>query len=158
MVDERCRVTNGSDYRVLQIDHVELFVPERHAAASWYSRILGFEILKDCEAWAADPRGPLMISTDGGSTMLALFDGEPQGAQQVVGLRRVAFRVDGQGFLEFLGRLERVSLQDHEGAVVTAEDIKDHDRAWSIYFCDPYGTRLEVTSYDYDAIARRLET
>jgi catechol 2,3-dioxygenase-like lactoylglutathione lyase family enzyme len=149
-------VTHGSNYRVLQIDHVELFVPERCAAAEWYSRTLGFEIVKDCEAWAADPRGPLMISTDGGSTMLALFEGEPQGTQQVVGLRRVAFRVDGEAFLEFLDRLERVPVHDHDGTVVKVEDVKDHDRAWSIYFCDPYGTRLEITSYDYDAIAGRL--
>lgn len=39
---------------------------------------------------------------DDGRTMLALFQGEPQGARPPVGFRRVAFRVDGRGFLTFL--------------------------------------------------------
>ena len=34
-----------SAFRVLQLDHVELFVPDRHEAAEWYKRILGLEIM-----------------------------------------------------------------------------------------------------------------
>jgi catechol 2,3-dioxygenase-like lactoylglutathione lyase family enzyme len=47
---------------VLQLDHVELFVPDRYEAARWYQRVLGLEIVREYEEWAADPRGPLMIS------------------------------------------------------------------------------------------------
>ena len=32
-------------FRALQIDHVELFVPDRYEAAGWYQRVLGLEIL-----------------------------------------------------------------------------------------------------------------
>jgi catechol 2,3-dioxygenase-like lactoylglutathione lyase family enzyme len=30
-----------------QIDHVEVFVPDRYEVAAWYQQILGFEILSD---------------------------------------------------------------------------------------------------------------
>lgn len=30
-------------FKVLQIDHVELFVPDRYEAARWYERVLGLE-------------------------------------------------------------------------------------------------------------------
>jgi len=51
-----------------QIDHVELFVPDRGAAADWYERVLGLRRLTKTETWAEAPRGPLMISPDGGRT------------------------------------------------------------------------------------------
>lgn len=69
-----------------------------------------------------------MISSDGGSTKLALFKGEPPGSQQAVGHKRVAFRTDGEGFLEFLSRLESSSLLDTSGMPLNAEDVVDHDK------------------------------
>jgi catechol 2,3-dioxygenase-like lactoylglutathione lyase family enzyme len=47
-------------FRVLQIDHVELFVPDRHEAARWYERVLGLQIVPEYEPWATGG-GPLMI-------------------------------------------------------------------------------------------------
>ena len=35
-----------NNFRVLQIDHVELFVPDRHEAAGWYQRILGLDVCR----------------------------------------------------------------------------------------------------------------
>jgi len=78
---------------VIRIDHVEMFVPDRRAAAKWYAGVLGLEVLEGYERWAEDPGGPLMISSDGGSTN----------------------------------------------------------------FNDPYGHRLELTSYDHDETRSALE-
>jgi catechol 2,3-dioxygenase-like lactoylglutathione lyase family enzyme/DNA-binding IscR family transcriptional regulator len=141
-------------FRVAQIDHVEVFVPDRYEAAAWYRSILGFEILPDYEDWAG-PGGPLMISSDEGQTMLALFEGEPLGTRDPVGHVRVAFRVDAAGFARFLSRLDAFPVYNHAGRQVTARDVVDHDKAFSIYFCDPYGNRYEITTYDYDAVAHR---
>jgi catechol 2,3-dioxygenase-like lactoylglutathione lyase family enzyme len=138
------------------LDHVELFVPDRHEAASWYQRALGLEIVEWCRQWADDPRGPLMISSDGGATKLALFAGEPQGARETAGFHRVAFSTDARGFLAFLQRLESVELHDQHGRPVQADAVVDHRQAYSIYFIDPYGHRLEVTTYDYDAVRAAL--
>jgi catechol 2,3-dioxygenase-like lactoylglutathione lyase family enzyme len=126
--------------KVLQIDHVELFVPDRYEAAKWYDRVLGLEIVPECEAWAAGG-GPLMISSDGGSTKLALFEGEPAASAQTAAFRRVAFRVTAAGFAEFLER---------NPDLVTKTSVVDHQQAYSIYFDDPYGHQLEVTTYEYD--------
>jgi catechol 2,3-dioxygenase-like lactoylglutathione lyase family enzyme len=143
-------------FAVGSLDHVELFVPDRFEAASWYERALGLQIVEACRPWADNPQGPLMISTDGGATKLALFTGEPQGARQTAGFHRVAFVVDGRGFLAFLERLPGLSLEDHQGRPVRADAAVDHQQAYSIYFCDPYGHRLEVTTYDYEAVCAAL--
>lgn len=135
-------------FKVLQIDHVELFVPDMYEAARWYERVLGLRILPECEAWAAGG-GPLMISSDEGSTKLALFAGQPTDAPDKAAFRRVAFRVDAEGFAEFLRRLPEMELMDSRNSAVTRDSVVDHQQAYSIYFNDPWGHHLEVTTYDY---------
>ena len=120
----------------LSIDHVELFVPDRREAARWYRETLGLEILADFEFWAEDPGGPLMISPDGGGTKLALFTGEPRGERATAGYHRVAFRVDASTCVDHLARLK-------------AEAV-DHEQAFSCYFTDPWGHRLEITTYELE--------
>jgi catechol 2,3-dioxygenase-like lactoylglutathione lyase family enzyme len=48
---------------VLQIDHVEMFVPNREETAQWYRDVLGLEVVEEFRFWAAGDGGPLMIST-----------------------------------------------------------------------------------------------
>ena len=135
-----------------RIDHVELFVPDRHEAAKWYQRVLGLEVVPEYEHWASDPRGPLMISSDGGDTKLALFEGTPQGSRETAGFHLVAFRVDAVNFVGFLNRLADLELTNHRGQRVTAAMVSDHTAAWSIYFNDPYGHRLELTTYEHEQV------
>ena len=143
-------------FRVLQIDHVELFVPDRYEAADWYKRTLGLDIAPGYEQWAADPRGPLMISSDDGNTKLALFDRQPQESSPTSGWHLVAFRVNVDGFMEFMKRLADQPLIDHQRRAVTFDSIVDHEQAYSVYFSDPYGHRLELTTYDYEATRAAL--
>jgi catechol 2,3-dioxygenase-like lactoylglutathione lyase family enzyme len=142
---------------VSQIDHVELFVPDRHEAAEWYRRTLGLEIVPEYRDWASDPRGPLMISSDGGHTKLALFEGQPQRTRQTAGWHLVAFRVSADAFMECVARLAEHQLVDHQGQTITSASIADHDKAYSLYFVDPYGHRLEITTYDYEATRAALQ-
>jgi catechol 2,3-dioxygenase-like lactoylglutathione lyase family enzyme len=144
-------------FKVQQIDHVELYVPDRYEAAGWYERVLGLQIVRECEGWAADG-GPLMISSDAGSTKLALFEGRPAPppATLTAAFHRVAFRVSGGGFSEFLRRLPELALEDSRQRPVTADSVVDHRQAYSIYFDDPYGHLLEVTTYDYDEVSAFL--
>ena len=82
-----------SAFRVLQLDHVELFVPERHEAARWYRRGLGPGGLPEDEPLGADPPGPPVISREKGRTKAALFgggggsgrDNAPKGSRRVGG-------------------------------------------------------------------------
>ena len=144
-------------FQVDQIDHVELFVPDRHEAARWYGKVLGLGVVPEYEHWAKDPQGPLMISSDGGSTKLALFQGTPQGPRETAGFHLVAFRVRAPSFIRFLERLPDLDLTDHRGRGVTSDLVVDHDRAFSIYFSDPFGHRLELTTYEYKETSHRIE-
>jgi len=145
-----------SEFRVEQVDHVEMFVPDRHEAAAWYERVLGLRIVPEFAHWAEYEKGPLMISSDGGSTKLALFTGTPQGDRTTAGFHLVAFRVSGAGFIEFLDRLASLALTDHNGRSVTRDLVSDHGQAFSIYFNDPWGHRFEITTYDYKRVREAM--
>ena len=69
-----------------------------------------------------------MISSDGGDTKLALFEGTPQGSRETAGFHLVAFRVDAVSFVTFLNRLADVELINHRGQRVTAAMVSDHDQ------------------------------
>lgn len=135
----------------MRIDHIELFVPDQTQAAEWYARVLGFQVIPEYVHWA-EAGGPLMITNDGGQTMLALFEGTLQGDSEVVGFRRVAFRVDSNDFIQFL-----VSSANWCQPPLTKRDVVDHEKSFSVYFADPYGNLLEVTSYDYADLASALK-
>ena len=144
-------------FKVLQVDHVELFVPDRYEAARWYERVLGLRIVPECEMWATGG-GPLMISSDEGSTKLALFEGSPDAASQTAAFRRVAFRVTADGFSEFLRRLPELDLLDSHKRPVVRDSVVDHQQAYSIYFTDPWTHQLEVTTYEYDELSAQLRS
>ena len=95
-----------------------------------------------------------MISTDGGKTMLALFDGTSQGTERPIGIRRIAFRVNGEQFFKFIERLDAMS----ETHAVRCSKIFDHEKSFLVYFADPYGNGLEITTYEHDAVRNQLET
>ena len=135
---------------MMKIDHIELFVPDRYKAAEWYQQVLKFQIIKEFTGWA-DEGGPLMISNDGGNTKIALFEGNPQGKDVVQGFRRLAFKVNAVEFIDFIN-----SSGNWRETPLTEGEIKDHSKAISVYFSDPYSNLLEVTTYDYDAAKKLL--
>jgi catechol 2,3-dioxygenase len=130
------------------LDHVELFVPDRAQAAEWYERVFGCRPVPGTEGWATHPQGPLMISPDEGRTKLALFAGEPQGSRPTAGFHRVAFRLPGTDWLAFVARLAELGLAEERGSA----RVVDHTGAWSVYFKDPFGHHLEVTTYDAEIV------
>ncbi len=126
------------------LDHVEFFVPDRTEAAAWYARVLGCVPVPGTDHWAAHSDGPLMVSPDGGRTKLAIFAGAPQGNRATAGFHRVAFRLGTEEWADFVARIAELGLvEDGRPARVV-----DHKGARSVYFTDPYGHRLEVTTYD----------
>ena len=43
-------------------------------------------------------------------------------------------------------------MHSESGELVSRLRPVDHGKAFSVYFCDPYGNRFEVTSYEYQHI------
>lgn len=150
--------TKQTAFQVEEVDHIELFVPDRYEAARWYEHVLGLKVVAELEHWANNPHGPLMIAPESGQTKLALFAGVPQGEKPTAGFHLVAFRVSADRFVEFLHRLERneLNLKSNNGHRLTRADAQDHGKAWSLYFQDPYGHRLELTTYDYQQARKSL--
>ena len=138
------------------IDHVEVFVPDRREAATWYEAALGLEVVEELQAWESQDGGPWMVSGDGGGTMLALFEGEPRGSRETAGHHRVAFRVDGASFLRFVEGKGRAPVYDDEGRETASGRLMDHEKAYSVYFCDPWGNRYELTTHDRDEVVASL--
>lgn len=138
------------------LDHVEVLVPDRYKAAGWYKTVLGLEIIPEFEFWAASVGGPLMLACADGSSKIALFEGEPRGQHPTTGHDRVAFRVSGSEFLEFARRTGELPIYADDGQPSPQLPPVDHLKSWSVYFCDPYGNRYEVTTYDYDEVAESL--
>ena len=127
----------------MQFDHVELYVGDREKAVRWYGHVLEFLPEPRLADWAR--RGPLMIANQAGQ-MLALFKGPAQGHHPERGFRRVAFRVDADGFVRFLQRATK-----YEPTLPEQMELRDHSLAISVYFADPFGNQLEVTTYDHES-------
>ncbi|MEJ6389636.1 VOC family protein [Gymnodinialimonas ulvae] len=131
--------------QVDRIDHVHIEVRDRDAAADWYARALGLSRDPHLAAWADDPMGPLILSAGDGAPALSLF------ARDCAAPTRdatIAFRVSGSAFGTFVESLPRADIVGRDGTRLTAADCVDHGLSHSLYFTDPDGNRIELTTYD----------
>ena len=135
------------------LDHVHMEVRDREAAADWYGSVLGLVPHKELSVWSDDPMGPLILATPAGAPTLSLFARECATPSRDA---TVALRVSGEGFLSFIRRLPIEGVATRAGQALQATDVVDHDLSWSIYFSDPDGNALELTSYDYEAVKAGL--
>jgi catechol 2,3-dioxygenase-like lactoylglutathione lyase family enzyme len=118
----------------LQFSHVGLFVTDMAKMTDFYHRVLGFPItdrgfLGDAELvfFSRDPRDHHQI---------VLVAGRPPGLPDRI-VNQVSFRVGS------LAELKRFHAR------VRAEQVRElipicHGNAWSVYFRDPEGNRIEV--------------
>jgi catechol 2,3-dioxygenase-like lactoylglutathione lyase family enzyme len=116
-------------FRVQGLDHVALGVGDQRASEGFYRDVLGLE-RKHEDAWGDSP----MALMAGGSGMALFAEGGRRN-----GFLHLAFRVDRENF-----ELAREDLRD---AGIEFEQ-QHHGVAESIYFVDPDGNRLELTTYE----------
>ena len=135
--------------QVERVDHVHVEVRDRERAAAWYARVLGLAPHRDLAVWADHPKGPLILAGGDGRPALALFARDPAIPSRD---STIAFRVTGAAFRAFLDALDGLNLTNRASRAVSRADVVDHDLAWSIYFVDPDGNPIEVTTYDRDAV------
>lgn len=124
--------------KVEGIDHIALAVKDQDASIRWYREVLGLE-RRHQEVW-----GDVPAIMTAGTTSLALFPRRPDGETSLPpvekpGMLHIAFRVDVADF-------ERAQAELRERGIDFT--FEDHDIARSIYFRDPDGYRLEITTYD----------
>lgn len=125
-------------FEIQGIDHVALAVRDVERAAKWYQDVLGLLRMHE-DTWGSFPA---MVGA--GGTSLALFPvqgddpGDPPG-KNVITMRHIAFRVDRANFEKAKSDLR------HRGIEIESQD---HEIAHSIYFRDPDGHEIEITTYE----------
>jgi len=122
-----------SDVPALALSHVGIYVTDVEKMVDFYTRILGFTVTD---------RGPIgghevvfMSRDPRDHHQIVLASGRPPGSFNMV--NQISLRCAG------IGDLRKVH------AAVVAEGAKniapiDHGIAWSVYFLDPEGSRVEV--------------
>ena len=122
------------------IDHVALTVRDVEEAAKWYAHVLGFERRYE-GMWDGIP-----TFIGKGNSAIALFparDGDSKSSACTGKIRmlHLAFRANHDGFLAAQEELKRRGIKF---------EFQDHEISHSIYFHDPDGHELEITTYDLE--------
>jgi catechol-2,3-dioxygenase len=118
----------------LRFSHVGLYVTDMARMADFYSRALGFAVT---DRGQLDGATLTFLSRDSREHhQIVLVEGRPAGLPDRI-VNQVSFRVETLGELQRFYRRIR-SEQPGELSPVT------HGNAWSVYFRDPEGNRIEV--------------
>jgi len=118
------------------IDHIAMGVRDIERSAKWYIDVLGFERLHD-GMWNGVP-----TFIGKGTTGIALFPAshEPKlSTQREIRMLHLAFRADRENFLAAQRELGKRGIKF---------EFQDHEISHSIYFRDPDGHQLEITTYE----------
>ena len=122
------------------IDHVAMGVRDIERSAKWYIDVLGFKRLHE-GMWNGVP-----TFIGKGNTGIALFPAneEPKAsAHREIRMLHLAFRADRENFLAAQRELKERGIKF---------EFQDHEIAHSIYFRDPDGHQLEITTYDLEGV------
>jgi len=120
------------------IDHIAISVRDIERTAKWYIDVLGLERLHD-GMWDGVP-----TFIGKGNTGIALFpaDQEPKtSAYREIRMLHLAFRADRENFVAAQQELKNRGIKF---------EFQDHEISHSIYFRDPDGHQLEITTYQVE--------
>ncbi|CAN5602526.1 N/A [soil metagenome] len=119
------------------LDHIALAVRNVEESMKWYGEVLGLE-RQHADVWNDIP-----IFVGQGQTGIALFpveDAESSlGDNQSERMLHFALRADGENFEQAQRELKARGIEFR---------FEDHGIAHSIYFRDPNGLNLEITTYE----------
>jgi catechol 2,3-dioxygenase-like lactoylglutathione lyase family enzyme len=125
-------------FSVEGIDHIALAVKDVERSVAWYKEVLGLERRHE-DVWGSCPA---MVGV--GTNSIALFPVEgaepkPSPGRDVLAMRHFAFRTDRANFDRACRELSQRGIPF---------EAQDHGISESIYFHDPDGHEVEITTYE----------
>jgi catechol 2,3-dioxygenase-like lactoylglutathione lyase family enzyme len=126
-------------FKIDALDHVALSVRDVERSARWYADVFGFKRQHE-EMWDGVP-----IFVGNSDAAIALFPvrdkaGSRSHDRAAVRTLHFAFRADRENFLRAQDELKKRAI---------AFDFQNHEISHSIYFRDPDGHQIEITTYQF---------
>lgn len=125
-------------FKIEALDHVALSVRDVERSARWYADVLGFKQQHE-GMWDGEP-----IFVGNGGAAIALFPAREEAGsashdRAAVRTLHFAFRADRKNFLRAQDELKKRAIPF---------DFQNHEISHSIYFRDPDGHEIEITTYE----------
>jgi catechol 2,3-dioxygenase-like lactoylglutathione lyase family enzyme len=125
-------------FKINGLDHVAITCRDVIGSTEWYQQVLGMEH-RYKGMWGGSP--VMLFCGRGG---IAIFPASTdavklEGGQSLIAVQHIAFNVSRESFQ---------AAQAHLREKGVAFEFQDHDIAKSIYFKDPDGHELEITTYE----------
>ena len=138
LIAQFCKLSLTLPMQLEGIDHVAIGVRDIERSVKWYIEVLGFERLHE-GAWEGVP-----TFIGRGNTGIALFPASHEAkssGHREIRMLHLAFRTDHENFLNAQRELKKRGIKF---------EFQDHEIAHSIYFRDPDGHQLEITTYEVE--------
>jgi catechol 2,3-dioxygenase-like lactoylglutathione lyase family enzyme len=125
-------------FEIDALDHIALSVRDVSRSAQWYAEVLGFKRLHEGK-WNGIP-----VFVGNAAAAIALFPaseevGSASADRAAVRTLHFAFRADRENFSRARDELQKRAI---------SFEFQDHEVSHSIYFRDPDGHKIEITTYE----------
>lgn len=125
--------------KVQGIDHAAISVRDLETSRRFYEEVLGLKVSP-----REHQKPGVEYFLDCGTSLIGLIQGDPAGEKHMLqdaglGGNHVSFRVHTSQFDACVEELKKRN--------VTVTFQKKRERSWSVYFLDPDGNKLEITSW-----------
>ena len=125
--------------KISGLDHVALSVADLERSRKFYEDVLGFKISP-----RENQKPGSEYFLDCGPSLIGLIQGDPNGDKHELqdgglGGNHFSFRIHTNGFDAAVESLKKYN--------VTITFQKKREKSWSVYFLDPDGNKLEMTSW-----------
>jgi catechol 2,3-dioxygenase-like lactoylglutathione lyase family enzyme len=120
--------------RISLIDHVGINITDLTRSAEWYERVLGFKVIHKWKTTWMIKRGKMRIGLFQRPEATPVED-----LNNKIAITHLAFLTDAEGFEKAQKDLKKLG--------VPFEPPDDSGIAYSIFFKDPDGHEMEVTTY-----------
>lgn len=117
-----------------QLSHIGLFVSDMDRMRDFYTRLLGFKVMDEGALRVGGPRLTFLSKDPKDHHQIVLVDGREPGTRSTV--NQITYRVAS---IREVRKMHDLAVANK----VEGVDPVDHGNAWSVYFLDPEGNRLE---------------